>query len=130
MMVSLAKPHYTNQGIKFSRALPISIVDEALLPKADYTGCVSGNKQDKSEVFEYQISMEVFGLWVTAACWRNSYTCPHLMRSCSISPTAGGASVWTARQSRQSGPRCRAESRRSVSPDPIGRASCLTHCGG
>lgn len=55
-MVSLAKPHYTNQGIKFSRALPISIVDEALLPKVDYTGCVSGNKQDKSKVFEYQIS--------------------------------------------------------------------------
>lgn len=55
VMVSLAKPHYTNQGIKASRALSINIVDEALLPKADYTGCVSGNKQDKSEVFHYQI---------------------------------------------------------------------------
>ncbi len=55
VMVSLAKPHYTNQGIKASRALSINIVDEALLPKADYVGCVSGSKQDKSEVFQYQI---------------------------------------------------------------------------
>lgn len=56
VMVSLAKPHYTNQGIKASLALSVNIVDEAMLPKADYTGCVSGSKQDKSEVFEYQIS--------------------------------------------------------------------------
>lgn len=49
VMVSLAKTHYTNQGIKATRALSINIVDEALLPKADYTGCVSGSKQDKSE---------------------------------------------------------------------------------
>lgn len=55
VMVSLAKPHYTNQGIKASRALSINIVDEALLPKADYVGCVSGSKEDKSEVFPYQI---------------------------------------------------------------------------
>ncbi|MDE7245814.1 MAG: flavin reductase family protein [Oscillospiraceae bacterium] len=55
VMVSLAKPHYTNQGIKANRALSINIVDEALLPKADYTGCVSGSKQDKSEVFQYLI---------------------------------------------------------------------------
>ena len=55
VMVSLAKPHYTNQGIKASRALSINIVDEALLPKADYAGCVSGHKQDKAEMFPYQI---------------------------------------------------------------------------
>lgn len=55
VMVSLAKPHYTNQGIKASRTLSINIVDEAMLPKADYTGCVSGSKVDKSEVFQYQI---------------------------------------------------------------------------
>ncbi len=55
VMVSLAKPHYTNQGIKTSRTLSINIVDEALLPKADYVGCVSGSERDKSEVFQYQI---------------------------------------------------------------------------
>lgn len=55
VMVSLAKPHYTNQGIKASRTLSINIVDEALLPKADYTGRISGSKTDKSEVFQYQI---------------------------------------------------------------------------
>ena len=50
---SLAKPHYTNQGIKETRALTVNIVDEAMLEKADRTGCVSGNKTDKSEMFAY-----------------------------------------------------------------------------
>ena len=53
VMVSLEKPHYTNQGIKETRKLSINIVDEALLPKADRAGCVSGAKTDKSELFEY-----------------------------------------------------------------------------
>ena len=53
VMVSLASAHYTNQGIKESRKLSINIVDEALLPKADRSGCVSGSKTDKSELFEY-----------------------------------------------------------------------------
>ena len=49
VMVSLAKPHYTNQGIKETKKLSINIVDEALLPKADRAGCVSGAKTDKSD---------------------------------------------------------------------------------
>ena len=55
VMVSLAKPHYTNQGIKESKALSINIVDETMLKEADYVGCVSGGKTDKSEVFDYSI---------------------------------------------------------------------------
>ncbi len=53
IMVSLAKPHYTNQGIKETRALTVNIVDESMLKKADRTGCVSGNKVDKSEMFAF-----------------------------------------------------------------------------
>lgn len=53
IMVSLAKSHYTNKGIRDTRALTVSIVDKAMLKKADYVGCVSGNKTDKSEVFLY-----------------------------------------------------------------------------
>ena len=53
IMVSLAKTHYTNQGIQETKALSINIVDEDMLEKADYVGCVSGNKTDKSEVFAY-----------------------------------------------------------------------------
>ena len=55
IMVSLAKPHYTNQGIRGTQVLSVNIVDEAILPKADYVGCVSGGKTDKSEVFRYSI---------------------------------------------------------------------------
>lgn len=55
VMVSLAKPHYTNQGIKETKALSINIVDEALLPLADKAGCVSGSKEDKSRLFAYTV---------------------------------------------------------------------------
>ena len=55
VMVSLAAAHYTNQGIKESGKLSINIVDEALLPLADHSGCVSGNKEDKSALFDYTV---------------------------------------------------------------------------
>ena len=35
-MVSLAKPHYTNLGIRETKKLSINIVDEAMLAKADH----------------------------------------------------------------------------------------------
>ena len=56
VMVSLAKPHYTNQGIKESKKLSINIVDEAMLAKADRSGCVSGSKEDKSELFDFMLA--------------------------------------------------------------------------
>ena len=55
IMVSMAKPHYTNQGIRDTKGLSVNVVDEAMLRKADYVGCVSGSKTDKSEVFGYSI---------------------------------------------------------------------------
>lgn len=54
IMVSLAKNHYTNAGIKEKGVLSVNIVDEAMLGKADYVGCVSGKQTDKSVVFEYE----------------------------------------------------------------------------
>ena len=54
IMVSLAKAHYTNQGIRETRALTVNIVDKAMLKKADRAGCVSGNKVDKSGMFAYR----------------------------------------------------------------------------
>ena len=53
IMVSLAKPHYTNQGIKETKALTVSVVNESMLAKADRAGCVSGNKADKSDLFAF-----------------------------------------------------------------------------
>lgn len=55
VMVSLAKPHYINSGVKASKALSINLVDESWLAKADYCGCVTGGKVDKSDVFAYII---------------------------------------------------------------------------
>ena len=55
LMVSLAKPHYTNKGIKENKVLTVNMIDEAMLKKADYVGCVSGNNTDKSEVFKYHM---------------------------------------------------------------------------
>lgn len=55
VMVSMAAPHYSNRGIRENKALSINIVDEAMLKKADHVGCVSGNKEDKSQVFACSI---------------------------------------------------------------------------
>lgn len=54
-LVSLAKPHYINQGVKESKVLSVNVIDEALIKKADYCGCNSGIKVDKSDVFEYEV---------------------------------------------------------------------------
>lgn len=56
ILVSLAKAHYTNQGIKATGQLSVNIIDDALLQRADYVGCVSGAKADKSEVFGWHAS--------------------------------------------------------------------------
>lgn len=56
VMVSMSEAHYSNQGIRTEKALSINIVDEAMLKKADYTGCVSGAKEDKSALFDYRIA--------------------------------------------------------------------------
>lgn len=56
VMVSMASAHYSNRGIRESKTLSINIVDEALLPRADRTGCVSGEKEDKSGLFAYHIA--------------------------------------------------------------------------
>lgn len=55
VMVSLAKAHYINAGVKATKALSINLVDESWLDVADYCGSVSGAKEDKSEVFAYTI---------------------------------------------------------------------------
>lgn len=58
IMISCAKVHFTNHLIKALGKLSVNLVDEALLPKADYVGCVSGSKSDKSTVFEYEMGEE------------------------------------------------------------------------
>ena len=56
VMVSLARPHYTNKGIKETKKLSINIVTEDFLPLADRAGCVSGAKEDKSGLFECTVT--------------------------------------------------------------------------
>lgn len=56
VLVSLMDTHYINQFIKKNKKLSLNLVDENLLPKADYIGTVSGAKQDKSHLFEYELA--------------------------------------------------------------------------
>lgn len=53
IMVSMSKNHYSNQGVRENRKLSINIIDEAMLPRADYAGTVSGANEDKSKLFDY-----------------------------------------------------------------------------
>ena len=55
VLVSLAEPHFINGIIKTTQKLSINIVDENLLPQADYVGSVSGIKTDKSDVFGFTL---------------------------------------------------------------------------
>lgn len=55
IVVSLAKHHYTNNGIKSNGCLSVNIVDESMLKIADYAGCVSGAKEDKSTLFKFDV---------------------------------------------------------------------------
>lgn len=54
-MVSLAKAHYINRGIRESKVLSINVVDESWLALAAATGSVSGHKVDKSGMLDYTI---------------------------------------------------------------------------
>lgn len=58
VMVSMSDTHYSNQGIRNTKALSINIVDEAMLQRADYVGCVSGADEDKSGLFVYHLADE------------------------------------------------------------------------
>lgn len=55
VLVSLAAVHFINSALKESRRFSINMVDEGILPQADYSGSVSGAKTDKSMLFEYMV---------------------------------------------------------------------------
>lgn len=53
LIVSMNKNHYSTQGVRENRKLTINIIDEAMLPRADYAGMVSGADENKSTLFDY-----------------------------------------------------------------------------
>lgn len=55
ILISLAKSHFINHLIKKNMKLSINMVNEDLLPLAEYCGMNSGDKVDKSNVFEYEL---------------------------------------------------------------------------
>lgn len=52
LLISLFGKHYINKGIVESKKMSVNIVTEDWLERAGYCGLVSGDKTDKSEVFE------------------------------------------------------------------------------
>ena len=55
VLVSLASAHFINGVIKNTGKLSINLVNEAMLPEAAESGAVSGNKEDKSTLFAYEM---------------------------------------------------------------------------
>lgn len=53
IMLSMFKKHYTNEGVKQTGKVSVNMVNRAMLERADYVGCTSGVKSDKSDVFAY-----------------------------------------------------------------------------
>ena len=52
MAVALGKFHYTNAGIQENKAFSVNIPGIASMEKVDYCGIVSGEKTDKSKIFD------------------------------------------------------------------------------
>ncbi len=52
MAVALGRSHYTNAGIEKNKAFSVNVPGMDLLEKVDYCGIVSGEKADKSKVFD------------------------------------------------------------------------------
>lgn len=57
VLISLSAPHFINHCIKENKKLSVNIVDEGFLPEADYSGSVSGAKEDKSGLFQYELGV-------------------------------------------------------------------------
>jgi flavin reductase (DIM6/NTAB) family NADH-FMN oxidoreductase RutF len=52
MAVALGKFHYTNAGIQRNKTFSVNIPGIDLMEKVDYCGIVSGEKTDKSKIFD------------------------------------------------------------------------------
>lgn len=55
VLVSLASAHFINSLIKKNQKLSINMVNETMLPEVDYSGAVSGAKEDKSNLFAFDM---------------------------------------------------------------------------
>lgn len=55
ILVSLASTHFINGVINEDKKLSVNLVNEEILPQADYAGSVSGAKEDKSKLFRYEM---------------------------------------------------------------------------
>lgn len=53
VLVSMAKPHYTTPALGIGKHFSLNLVSPEMLDKVDYVGSVDGDKEDKSEVFEF-----------------------------------------------------------------------------
>ena len=58
IMLSMRKSHHSNKAVRDTRKVSVNMVDEAMLPRADYAGTVSGADEDKSTLFAYTLGEE------------------------------------------------------------------------
>ena len=58
ILISMSKRHHSNKAVRATKKFSINLVDEAMLPRADYAGTVSGANEDKSTLFDYTIGNE------------------------------------------------------------------------
>jgi len=52
LYISLKNTHYTTSGVVESGFFSVNIPSSEFIDKTDFCGCVSGNKEDKSKVFD------------------------------------------------------------------------------
>ena len=52
LAIALNKNHFTNKGIREQKTFSVNFSNKEIIEKVDYCGLVSGNKVDKSNLFE------------------------------------------------------------------------------
>lgn len=54
LMISCMKSHYTNEGIRETGVVSVSLVDQSLIVELDRAGAASGKKVDKSDLLAWE----------------------------------------------------------------------------
>ena len=56
ILLSIHESHKTARLLEATQKVSINLIEESFLDRADYVGIASGDKIDKSQVFEYELS--------------------------------------------------------------------------
>lgn len=72
LYISLKNSHYTTSGVVENGFFSVNIPSSEAVEKTDFCGCVSGNVEDKSAVFDFTMFLgEIVAVYANEDCMKN-----------------------------------------------------------